>query len=56
MPDRPEYEETIPTDFGGLNERRYYTAEGMRTGMLLVIAGALIMTLALVVIISTLGG
>lgn len=56
MHDRPDFEETVPTDFGGLNERRYYTAEGMRTGMLLVIAGALVMTLALVVIISTLTG
>jgi hypothetical protein len=51
--DRPDFEETVPTDFGGLNERRYYTAEGMRTGMLLVIAGALVMTLAIIVIVST---
>lgn len=56
MHDQPGFEETIPTDFGGLNERRYYTKKGMRTGMLLVIAGALGMTLALVVIISTLTG
>ncbi len=56
MNDRPGFEETIPTDFGGLNERRYYTKKGMRTGMLLVIAGALVMTLALAVIISTLTG
>lgn len=54
--DQPGFEETIPTDFGGLNERRYYTKKGMRTGMLLVIAGALVMTLALAVIISTLKG
>ena len=56
MPDQPQFEETIPTDFGGLNERRYYTAEGMRMGMLLVIASALVTTLAIVVIISTLAG
>lgn len=56
MHDQPGFEETIPTDFGGLNERRYYTKKGMRTGMLLVIAGALVMTLALAVIIFTLRG
>ena len=56
MHDQPGFEETIPTDFGGLNERRYYTEKGMRTGMLLVIAGALVMTLALAVIIFTLRG
>ena len=56
MHDQPGFEETIPTDFGGLNERRYYTKKGMRTGMLLVIAGALVMTIALAVIISTLTG
>jgi hypothetical protein len=48
-----DFEETVPTDFGGLNERRYYTAEGMRMGMLLVIASALVMTLAIIVIVST---
>jgi hypothetical protein len=54
MQDRPAFEETVPTDYGGLNERRYYTPDGMRIGMLLVIAGALITLLAVSVIILTL--
>lgn len=56
MHDQPGFEDTIPTDFGGLNERRYYTPKGMRAGFLLLIAGALVMTLALAVIIFTLRG
>jgi hypothetical protein len=55
MPDQPDFEETVPTDFGGLNERRYYTASGMRMGMLLVIASSIVATLAIIVLISTLG-
>lgn len=55
MHDQPGFEETIPTDFGGLNERRYYTKKGMRTGMLLVIASMIVMTLAIIVVVSTLG-
>ena len=56
MHDQPGFEETIPTDFGGLNERRYYTPKGMRAGFLLLIASALVSTIAFVVIISTLTG
>lgn len=56
MHDQPGFEDTIPTDFGGLSERRYYTPKGMRAGFLLLIAGALVMTLALAVIIFTLRG
>jgi hypothetical protein len=55
MQDQPQFEETIPTDFGGLNERRNYTPEGMRIGMLLLIASAAVMTLAIIVIAATLG-
>ena len=52
--DQPQFEETVPTDFGGLNERRNYTPDGMRIGMLLLIASAAVMTLAIVVIVATL--
>lgn len=53
MQDPPQFEETVPTDFGGLNERRNYTPQGMRMGMLLLIASALVSISAIVVIVST---
>ena len=49
-----DFEDTIPTDFGGLSERRHYTPKSMRTGMLLLIVSAVVSALALVVILSTL--
>jgi hypothetical protein len=51
---RPDFEETIPTDYGGLHERRHYTQQGMRIGMLLLIASAIVAGLAMFVIVSTL--
>jgi len=49
-----DFEETIPTDFGGLNERRTYTPSGMRTGMLLLITSAAVSVIACIVILATL--
>lgn len=54
MTKQPNFEDTIPTDFGGLSERRHYTPKSMRTGMLLLIVSAVVSALALVVILSTL--
>lgn len=56
MTKQPNFEDTIPTDFGGLNERRHYTPKGMRAGLLLLIASALVSTIVLVVIFSTFTG
>ncbi len=50
-----DFEETIPTDFGGLSERRHYTPKSMRAGLLLLIASALVSALAFVVIVSESG-
>jgi hypothetical protein len=54
MTQQPDFDETIPTDYGGLSDKRYYTPDGVRMGMALVIAGACVAALAIVVIISTL--
>jgi hypothetical protein len=50
-----DFDETVPTDYGGLSERRYYTPEGMRLGMLLVIASAIVAICAIVVLFATWG-